>query len=127
MTTCVLGSVDRVGASDLADLIRYDALLDLPVPERSSCTLHPFTPLITPPSTEPFPPPRLQSTSCYSQTFDSPKELLTPRCFKDLQRGWTRFSMTQPPRAMRPLTIIHSDMSRCDYLGILVYEYFGTN
>eukprot|EP00965_Chrysotila_dentata_P161417 5330547-Pleurochrysis_carterae.AAC.1 len=37
--------VDRVGACDLADLVRDDALLDTLLPERSSpeLALHPFT------------------------------------------------------------------------------------
>eukprot|EP00965_Chrysotila_dentata_P241915 6204567-Pleurochrysis_carterae.AAC.2 len=98
--------VDQVGACDLDDLICDDALLDLPAPERASpaLALHPFTPLIVPPSTEPFPPPRLQSASCYSQTFDSAQDLFISQCFKELQawpdtllngkRGRTRFSLT---------------------------------
>eukprot|EP00965_Chrysotila_dentata_P197616 6178299-Pleurochrysis_carterae.AAC.1 len=53
--------VDQVGACDLDDLVRDVVLLDSTAPERSSParTLHPFTPLITPPLTEPFPPPKL--------------------------------------------------------------------
>eukprot|EP00965_Chrysotila_dentata_P030555 1017302-Pleurochrysis_carterae.AAC.1 len=73
--------VDRVGACDLDNLVRDDALLDSAAPGRASpaLALHPFTPLPLPPRTEPFPQPRLQSVACYSHTFDSPRELLTPR------------------------------------------------
>eukprot|EP00965_Chrysotila_dentata_P131261 4339187-Pleurochrysis_carterae.AAC.1 len=85
-TTCVLGWIG-LGACDLDYLIRDDALLDSPAPERAlpALALHPFTPLIVPPSTAPFPPPRLQSAACYSQTFDSPRKLLIPQCFHHLQ------------------------------------------
>eukprot|EP00965_Chrysotila_dentata_P067996 2249194-Pleurochrysis_carterae.AAC.6 len=38
-----------------------------------------------PPRMEPVPPPRLQPVKCYAQKFDSPHELLTPRCLQDLQ------------------------------------------
>eukprot|EP00965_Chrysotila_dentata_P096615 3192403-Pleurochrysis_carterae.AAC.1 len=38
-----------------------------------------------PPQTQPMPPPKLQSVHCYAQTFDSPRELLTPRCLQELQ------------------------------------------
>eukprot|EP00965_Chrysotila_dentata_P157950 5218566-Pleurochrysis_carterae.AAC.1 len=71
---------DRVGACDLGDLVHDDALLDSAAPERASpaLSLHPFTLLSLPPRMEPVSPPRLQPVSCYSQTFDSPPELLTP-------------------------------------------------
>eukprot|EP00965_Chrysotila_dentata_P041919 1390628-Pleurochrysis_carterae.AAC.1 len=73
--------VDRVGACDLTDLVRDDALLDTLLPERSSpeLALHPFNPWMEPPHTQPMPPPKFQSVHCYAQTFDSPRELLTPR------------------------------------------------
>eukprot|EP00965_Chrysotila_dentata_P165476 5464632-Pleurochrysis_carterae.AAC.2 len=79
--------VDRVGAYDLSDLVRDDALLASPAPDRSALALalHPFTPLTAPPLTNPLPPPKLQPVQCYAQTFDSPRELLTPHCFCDLQ------------------------------------------
>eukprot|EP00965_Chrysotila_dentata_P086209 2843826-Pleurochrysis_carterae.AAC.1 len=68
--------VDRVGAYDLDDLVRDNALLDSAAPERASpsLSLHPFTPLPLPPRMEPFSPPPLQPVACYSQTFDSPRE-----------------------------------------------------
>eukprot|EP00965_Chrysotila_dentata_P254786 6211990-Pleurochrysis_carterae.AAC.6 len=76
--------VDRVGACDIDDLIRDDALLVSAAPERASpaLSLHPFTPLIQPPRTEPFPPPRLQFVACYSQSFDFPRELFNPPLFQ---------------------------------------------
>eukprot|EP00965_Chrysotila_dentata_P212904 6187316-Pleurochrysis_carterae.AAC.2 len=58
--------VNRVGACDLGDLIRDDALLDSPAPDRSApaLALHPFTPLTLPPLTDFLPPPKLQPGQC---------------------------------------------------------------
>eukprot|EP00965_Chrysotila_dentata_P116083 3837473-Pleurochrysis_carterae.AAC.1 len=79
--------INRVGACDLSDLVGDDVLLDSPAPGHSSLALafHSFTFLIVPPLTDPLPPPKLQPVECYAQIFDSPHELLTPECFRNLQ------------------------------------------
>eukprot|EP00965_Chrysotila_dentata_P246890 6207421-Pleurochrysis_carterae.AAC.1 len=66
----LLSWVERVGACDLSDFVRDDALLDLPAPDRSApaLALHSFTPLITPQLTDPLPRPTLEPVECHAQT-----------------------------------------------------------
>eukprot|EP00965_Chrysotila_dentata_P180996 5974850-Pleurochrysis_carterae.AAC.1 len=88
--------MDRVGACDFSELVRDDALLDSPMPDRASLalTFHPFPLLVAPPLTDSLPPPELQPAECYAQTLDSPEELLTPSVFVTCEPGLTRCKMT---------------------------------